>query len=176
MRLLLMATAGLLSSCAVVAQDPPLQFGITDTRSSPFACAIFDDAELSPGQALLFVAFDPPRWVHGRIVQKRTSVCRSDSLLEGIPYDVQLDEAEGMSGQLGVAIVGPGLTPASARGQLQFTRASGGEVVTVRSCTSNEGVHFFALEGQWEIWHEYYYVPYSIEPTCLDSDFSTEAR
>lgn len=68
MRLLLMATAGLLVSCAAVAQAPPLQFGITDTRSSPFACAIFEDAELTSGQALLFVAFDPLRWVRGRIV------------------------------------------------------------------------------------------------------------
>lgn len=89
---------------------------------------------------------------------------------------MQLDEAEGVSGQLGVSIVGPELTPASPREQLTFIRASGGAAVTVRSCTSSEGVHFFALAGQLEIWHEYYYVPYSIEPTCLDSDFSTDAR
>lgn len=171
MRLPLITITGLLASAVVLAQEPPLQFGVTDTFGSPMACAIFDEAELQPGQPLLFIAFDPQRWVRGRIVQQRTTVCRSDSILVGTPYDVQLDEPEGFPGELGVSVIGPDLMPEREGEALTFIRASSGEAITFRTCTSNEGVHFFALEGNMELWHEYYHVPYSIEPTCRDSDF-----
>lgn len=174
MRLPLMAIAGLLASSVVLAQEPPLRFGVTDTFGSPMACAIFDEAGLQPGQPLLFLAFDPPRRVRGRIVQQRTTVCRIDSILVGTPYDVQLDETEGVASELGVSIVGSELTPASESEPLTFIRPSGGEVITFRTCASNEGIHFFAFEGNVELWHEYYHVPYSIEPTCLDSDIQSD--
>ncbi len=47
--------------------------------------------------------------------------------------------------------------------------------VTIRSCSSMEGLHFTgwtggALKGK-KVWHRYYYLGYDVEPTCQDPAF-----
>ena len=161
---------------SVLAQEQSLRFGITEAFGSP-ACAIFADAELQPGQPLFFIAFDPQRRVSGRIIQKRTQVCREESILEGIAYDVQLDLPEGEFLGLGVSVVGPESTTVTSDGeQLSLVSSAGGEVITFRRCSSNEGLHFSASRDQARFWHEYYYVPYDLEPTCAESDFDYVER
>ena len=158
---------------SVLAQEQSLRFGITEAFGSP-ACAIFAGVELQQGQALFFIAFDPQRWVSGRVIQKRTEACREESTLEGIAYDVQLDLPEGEFLGLGVAIAGPeSITVTSDGKQVSLVSSADGDAITFRRCASNEGLHFFAFQGAARLWHEYYYVPYDLEPTCTESDYES---
>jgi hypothetical protein len=46
---------------------------------------------------------------------------------------------------------------------------------TVRSCTSNEGLHLTVWSGTplttRRLWHQYYYLGFDVEPSCEDADY-----
>ena len=178
MRHLLIALSALCMCipASVFAQEQSLRFGITEVFGSP-ACAVFAGVELQPGQPLFFIALDPQRWVSGRIIQKRTQACREESILEGIAYDVQLDLPEDEFLGLGVSVAGPESIAITGEGeQMSLVSSAGGEAITFRRCSSNEGLHFFASRDQARFWHEYYYVPYDLEPNCTENDYDYVER
>lgn len=159
-----------------LAQEPSLQFGVTDTLASPMACATFEDAQLPPGEPLLFIGFNPQRWVRGRIAHKRSAACREASILVGTAYDVQLDDTTGVAGELGVSVLGADLRPESNADPLVFASDSDGSRLAFKQCTSNEGIHFFAYRDAVMTWHAYYHLPYDTLHSCLDSDFDALGR
>ncbi len=73
-------------------------------------------------------------------------------------------------GGLGAAIVAAGALATVDSGGISIRTSGAGDPYTFRSCASMEGIHFTAWQGERRVWHEYYYVPFDLEPNCTDAE------
>ena len=81
-------------------------------------------------------------------------------------YSVRLAGHGGDDPNLAIAIIAPGATGSVARGVAMVRIPGMRGSCTFYSCSSSEGIHLTVRAGDKVVWHEYYYVPYDLEPTC----------
>jgi hypothetical protein len=145
-------------------------------RTSGQACLSAANRSLRQGTGLRVVATDPPAasW-RARVVREDasclperdadTGLAGYDIAFEGamppesFPLIALIDQPPGLPTSNGAAATDP---DANLRDDL------------LRSCTSNEGVHFTAwsdapLTGTRQ-WHRYYYLGYDVEPNCTANE------
>lgn len=165
MRKILVLAISLLSTYSFADEQTP-RFGVTLKYSDGKACATFRGNELNPGQAILYAAFDPPRWIKGKITKKRTERCETRDVVEGVAYEVQMEPNKDLFFNLGIAVVETEAKTAVQGGRPILLSSINAQPIVIHKCTSYEGLHLSAWQGQRRIWHEYYYLGYDVDPTC----------
>ncbi|MEO8652617.1 MAG: hypothetical protein ABI409_00690 [Ramlibacter sp.] len=136
----------LLAGCAAVAPAP--RFGVATQVSNEIPCVNFTGPELAPGTPIIIEAFAPRQTIAARIRAIRGR-CAPDGEVAGTAYSV--DVPQGIE-DIGLAVATLEARPAA---DLVF-----------RSCSGSEGVHLTAWRHGARVWHEYFHLPYDIEPTC----------
>jgi len=89
---------------------------------------------------------------------------------DAVFYDVVLPKsALEINGALAIVYIGADARASAAGWKL------GGKTVTMRECSSNEGIHFTAWDGKpllsARLWHFYYYAGIDIEANCKPKDY-----
>ena len=150
---------------------PPAQarFGIA-VLSGDGACVALQGGPVERGTDLTLVVPETPQTLfRARIRGPRTScegLERANATgpyyeLEGLPADA--------NSPLAIAILGS-TQAALAGGVATVALAGTEEPVTVRSCTSHEGLHLTAWAGEpldgRRLWHAYWYLGYDVEASC----------
>ena len=103
------------------------RFGITIISSAQRACVTFEGAELNLGQKIVIAAFNPPRWLKGRIIEKRYERCETRDILDGAAYEVKLERNNTLFSETGVAVVaGEGKLAVKSGRPVLFTNANRG--------------------------------------------------
>lgn len=162
---ILMLAVFLISTPAFAGEHAP-RFGITVISSAERACATFEGTELNLGQKIVIAAFNPPRWLKGKITEKKPERCETRDVLEGAAYEVQLERNNTLFFETGVAVVaGEAKLVVKSGRPVLFTNANRQSVI-IHKCTSYEGVHLSAWEGSSRLWHDYYTLSYDVDPTC----------
>ena len=136
----------LFAGCAAV--PPASRFGVATQVANEIPCVNFAGPELAPGTRITIEAFDPPQTIGAQIRAIRGR-CAPDGELAGTAYSVEIPQ--------GIEDIGLAVATVDAR--------PGAELV-FRSCSGSEGVHLTAWRHGARVWHEYFYLPYDIEPTC----------
>ena len=170
MRIIMMFSVFLFSSACFASSPIMPRFGISIKTSDLRACATFDGRELSPGQTILFAAFSPPRWIKGKITEKRTARCDTWDDLGGVAYEVQLEQESVRSSRLGVTYIGAAAKLSIKNDRPVLFTSAKAQPIIFHKCTSNEGLHFSTWQEKHRIWHEYYPLGYDTVPTCTDAE------
>lgn len=156
----------LLSTSGFAGEQAP-RFGLAvNSSDGQAACATFQGREPSPGQGILLAAFSPPRWIEGKITQKRTARCEAGGALDGVAYEVQLERNEELFFGTGVAVVAVAAKTAVESNRPVLFAGVNGQPMIFHECTSYEGVHLSAWQGRRRIWHGYSPLGYDVDPTC----------
>jgi hypothetical protein len=164
---------GLLLALAAGEGEP--RFGVA-AISGTAACLASAGAPLAEGTAVTLVTPEKPQRVHRAVVKGRASACTTleRAGIGGPYYQVAAAPAEA-DAPLAVAILGA-VRAAVVNDVAEVTFGATGEPLTVRSCTSREGVHLTAWRGKpregRRVWHAYWYLGYDVEPSCTERDMA----
>ena len=165
------STLGLLLGLATVPGEP--RFGIA-TLSATAACLASPGSPLAEGTAVTLVTPEKPQRIYRVRVQRRVSACATlAGAGVGGPYYQVAGAPAGGDRLVAVAILGT-VQAAVANDVAEVTFGAAGERLTVRSCSSHEGIHLTAwrgkpLEGR-RLWHAYWYLGYDVEPSCTEEE------
>ncbi len=168
--ILLCALLSIMFTSNAFANDQAFQFGIAATFSPSLACVTFQGEELKPGQTIHVIVFDPQRWTRGKVVNLRETPCKLEAFLDGTSYDIQLEQAASVRGELGVAVIASEVLLKIEDKEVILTNHLNNHSVKFSRCASLEGLHFLARQGSKRLWHEYYYLGYDIKPTCSEEE------
>jgi len=135
-------------------------FGIAASDGSSACIAIRGPIQSFPRKVEIVVPGAPQRFRSGTVTSPLQKPCAALASrdLEGPFFALRLTPDDTLSpGEFGIV----NFAPKQAR--------------SFRSCTSNEGVHLSVWVGQAleskRIWHEYVYLGYDVEPSCMRGDF-----
>jgi len=181
--MLLMHHAAILSAAVPRSQRDAIDFAgdiglVASTQSGQF-CLSIKNGKLKPGQELTLL------WIPSADLKQAPEI-RSTTVLKLLmnPCD-PINSVEGdaayvvNAGKLDTdkiytAVVGKRANFRIIPGVAEVTIDSDAEV-TIRSCSSREGLHFTGWTGGApkgkKVWHRYYYLGYDVEPTCQDPAF-----
>jgi hypothetical protein len=140
------------------------------------ACLSIADRSLGPGTELRVVATDPPGGVWKARTGKANKACVPDPAANAglAGYDIVFDGDAPPESLPLIAVVSQSLQLHTSAGAAAADLDGDQHDEFLRSCASNEGLHFTAwstapLTGQRR-WHRYYYLGYDIEPTCTANE------
>jgi hypothetical protein len=151
---------------------------VASTRSGQF-CLLIKNGNLKPGQelTLLWIPIadlkQAPEIRSTTVLRLLMNPCDPINSVEGdAAYVVNAGKLD--REKIYIAVV-------EKRANFRIIPAVGGvridspADVTIRSCSSMEGLHFTGWTGGAsngkKIWHRYYYLGYDVEPTCQDPAF-----
>jgi hypothetical protein len=148
-------------------------FGVA-ALSATGACLAAPGTPLAEGTAVTLVTPEKPQSVHRAAVQRRAGSCPA---LERAgfagPYYGIAGAPAADDTSMAVAILGDVHADLSDD-LVRVTFGTTGEPLTVRSCSSHEGVHLTAWRGRplegTRVWHAYWYLGYDVEPSCTEKD------
>ena len=158
--------------------DFSLDIGLLAADRQGRFCLTIKNAALSRGQemTLIWVSTEEvpsrPEIRYGKIDAKLALPCDPANHADSeTTYELAAGKLE--IGRIYFAIVG-------AHTDLQITqgrvtgRLGATQEIAFRSCASMEGLHFLVLAGSGlkakNVWHDYYYLGYDVEPNCKDTD------
>jgi len=151
---------------------------VASTQSGQF-CLSIKNRNLKPGQELTLLWIPIADRKHTPEIQSTivlkllTNPCDPINSVEGdAAYVVNAGKLD--TDKIYTAVVGKRTNFRIIPGVAEVTIDADAEV-TIRSCSSREGLHFTAwaggaLKGK-KVWHRYYYLGYDVEPTCQDPAF-----
>lgn len=149
------------------------RFGVAALSVTP-ACLASPGSPLAASTAVTLVVPEKPQRVYRAVVHGRAGSCAAlERAGIGGPYYELADAPPASDTPVAVAFLGE--VKATVSNEIaEVTSGATGEPVTVRSCSSNEGVHLTAwrgkpLEGR-RLWHAYWYLGYDVEPSCTDKE------
>lgn len=151
-----------LSTCMADAGSP--RFGIA--LLGPAGCASFPAPPPGPGQDVLLVLFDPPRWMPARLAARRSTPCRLQGLQEAFAYELRLPHGQTAAHDIAIAVIAPGAQPDLEQEGVVLRTPGPAAPITLRRCASREGLHLRAWQRGRPLWQEYVLLGYDIEPTC----------
>ena len=155
-----------------VGQGEP-RFGIA-SLSGTAVCLAVAGTPVAEGAEVTLVTPEKPQRVHRAVVHGRASACPAleRAGVAGPYYGIAGPPAAGDT-PMAVAILGT-VEAAASSDIVEVAFGPTGEPVTVRSCSSHEGVHLTAWRGKpregRRLWHSYWYLGYDVEPSCTDKD------
>jgi hypothetical protein len=162
------AVVGLLA--VLVTPPAEARFGIAGF-SDDHVCLALPGGPVEGGtDVTLVVPEKPQKLFRARIQGPRASCERLERAnVSGPYYDLEGLPADAGRVPLAIAILGS-TQAVLAGGVATITLAGTKELVTVRSCTSQEGVHLTAWAGKppdgRRLWHAYWYLGYDVEASC----------
>jgi hypothetical protein len=151
---------------------------VSSTKSGQF-CLSIKNGNLKPGQelTLLWIPIadrrQMPEIQSTTVLKLLTNPCDPINSVEGdAAYLVNAGKLD--TDKIYTAVVGKRTNFRIIPGEGEVKIDSPAEV-TIRSCSSMEGLHFTgwtggALKGK-KVWHRYFYLGYDVEPTCQDPAF-----
>lgn len=166
------AVLGLLG--ALIAPPAEARFGIAGLSEERVCLALPGRPVQGGTEVTLVVPEEPQKLFRARIQGPRASCGRLEQAnVSGPYYDLAGIPVDAGSLSLAVAIVGSAQAVLSG-GVATITLAGTKELVTVRSCTSHEGLHLTTwagtpFEGR-RLWHAYWYLGYDVEASCTGSE------
>lgn len=158
-------------------RDFAARVGVTSAARDTTLCLSIANADLREGTELLLISAQrPQRLTHARVGTRRNRACTemgdewgSVNIPNASYYRVEITDREA-GGDLTIAIVGP-VAPFSIQGDALVSDLDGdGRAELFNQCASNEGIHLTivtpGVTAGGERWHQYFYVPYDLEPSC----------
>ncbi len=162
---------GLMLGLATAGGEP--RFGVA-AISGTTAYLASPGTPLADGTAVTLVVTEKPQRVSRTLVKGRVSACTTleRAGIGGPYYEIAGPPAAGDT-PMAVAILGA-VHAAVSNDIAEVTFGATGEPVTVRSCSSHEGIHLTAWRGKplggRRLWHVYWYLGYDVEPSCTEKD------
>ena len=130
---------------------------------------------LPAGTIVTLVTIDNPQQVSRAVITDRLAdseiMARHD--VPAPDYAVTPTANSSVLPNLAVAIIGK--LEFERRGSTVFFRSENSvNPISVRGCTSNEGLHLTLWNGEplksKRLWHMYFFLAYDVEPTCESAD------
>ncbi len=140
------------------------------------ACARFAGPVRVGAPVSLVFPHSPQRVARATVGPSLGAPCRAlaNADLSG-PFQSILEAGDPFEpSELAIAVAG-GLRT-SVEGEQAIARSRNGSArYSFRTCTSNEGVHLTVWAGEplanARVWHEYVYLGYDVEPSCVPRDY-----
>lgn len=147
-----------------------IHFGAANIFSPTSACITIKSSPLPPGQAVYTVAFNPPRWATGHIIQQRSKPCEPWVISDGISYDVKLNRAN-IGFEQGIAITASDVKLKVENNTVTLSSKHSDKTIQLKKCRSAKGIHFWAQQTSKFLWHGYYHSDYITAPPCSMEDY-----
>jgi hypothetical protein len=174
------AMLGLMLAVAGATVPGTPRFGVVASEGG-VACLAMGGPRLTAGEPIVVVTPDEPQrlfpaQVQGPLGTPGEGACATlqRALVDGPYYRITgFPPRSGQPGPIAVAILGQvQVVLTTAAGRLTYGRGNG--PISVRSCSSREGVHLTAWAGTplrgRRLWHAYWYLGYDVEPSCTEGD------
>jgi hypothetical protein len=161
-------------SATPIPPQPPL-FGLALVGGDVPPCVVVSSGVAVPGDYVSVILLSPkPQVFQARIGARPTKPCEGGDL---VGEQFELVQIMGEVSDLAVAVITEDSKP-----EVRAISDSEWEIVgsnprrTFRRCASEEGLHFTAWQGDRRMWHEYYYLSYSVDPTCSNEEVSNQLQ
>ena len=160
-------------------RDFETRVGVSQVARDSSVCMTIANDELLPGVELILVSpARPQRLTRARVGERRSRPCTEPGdesgnvdMTNASFYKVEI-LGDTLDSSVAIAVVGP--TPAvSVRGDVLAVDLDGdGREEQFGQCASSEGIHLSittpGVSAGGRRWHQYFYVPYDLEPDCPD--------
>jgi hypothetical protein len=174
------AVLGLILAVAGAGGPGAPRFGVVASEGGA-ACLAMAGPPVAAGEHVVVVTPDVPQRLFPAQVEepvgapgKGACAALQRALVDGPYYRIAgFPPRGGQPGPIAVAILGEAQVALStAAGRLTYGRGNG--PISLRSCSSREGIHLTAwagtpLQGR-RLWHAYWYLGYDVEPSCTKGD------
>jgi len=142
------------------------------------ACLSIQNRSLAPDSVIRLVNAAPPQKASDTRVIAIDESCSSTGTADGDlrHYEIRAENAGLIPSMPAIAISGFSGSFSKDGDLATADLDADGQPEYFRFCTSSEGLHFTVwsgkpLEGRLR-WHQYYYLGYDVEPTCMPNELS----
>ncbi len=129
-------------------------------------CFYLPDLVPPPQARVTIVTMDTPQTVVQAALSGKASACPDNVTPHMSAFTLKLLSGQLADNEASVAVLGPAPIRIDKGKAVWLYK----QPVTFRYCTSADGVHLTAWNGQTRLWHAYYYVGQDLEADCTEAE------
>jgi hypothetical protein len=166
----------LLVSALLLVQAKSTAFGVAPISAAGDGCLAMPQVRLATGSIVTLVQPNQPQSVMTAVIEEPIASCKDleAAMIDGPYYRLRGLSPAPEERSVWIAVPGRVVNAKTAAGQVSLRLSQQHNDVRIRSCTSSEGLHLTAWDGEplesRRLWHQYYYLGYDVEPSCTEED------
>lgn len=146
------------------------KLGAALLKADTTACVSFDGEARHVGDQVFLFLFSPARVVDGIIRARSSKACEQSAGVQGQAYEIDLRHPITDTEEIGIGLYDPSAIVEYSNGEFVVRTAGARAPLRFGRCASMEGLHLTAWRDNRCTWHEYWYVPYALDPDCTDEE------
>ena len=144
------------------------KLGAALVKADTIACVTFAGPARRVGDQVFLFLFSPPRVIDGVIQARSSKACNMG--LEGQGYVIALRYPITNTEEIGIGLYDPTAVVEYLNGEFVVRTEGARAPLRFGRCASEEGLHLTAWRDNRCTWHEYWYVPYALDPDCTEEE------